>query len=146
MNRRKEKRIMKEQVRRGVFETNSSSTHSITMCLESEYDKWLNGETFLRTIESEFGYYDLDELKRPRKGKFYTKEQVIQFLKLKGYSEEELDFDSKEEMEDFFYEKYFVSVDQYNENKVKGYYEEFEEKYTLGSGENIVAFGYYGYN
>lgn len=29
-----------QTLRRGVFETNSSSTHSITMCLESEYEKW----------------------------------------------------------------------------------------------------------
>ena len=35
---------MKRQVRRGVFETNSSSTHSITMCMKSDYDKWVAGE------------------------------------------------------------------------------------------------------
>ncbi len=35
---------MKRQVRRGVFETNSSSVHSITMCAKSDYDKWKNGE------------------------------------------------------------------------------------------------------
>ena len=35
---------MKRQVRRGVFETNSSSVHSITMCMRSEYDKWKKGE------------------------------------------------------------------------------------------------------
>ena len=33
-------------VRRGTFETNSSSTHSITMCTESDYDKWKNGEMY----------------------------------------------------------------------------------------------------
>lgn len=35
---------MKRTVRRGVFETNSSSVHSITMCTDSEFDKWVNGE------------------------------------------------------------------------------------------------------
>ena len=35
---------MRRQVRRGVFETNSSSVHSITMCTKSDYDKWRNGE------------------------------------------------------------------------------------------------------
>lgn len=38
---------MKRQIRRGVFETNSSSTHSITMCMESDYDKWVNGKLVL---------------------------------------------------------------------------------------------------
>lgn len=35
---------MRRQVRRGVFETNSSSVHSITMCSESDFDRWVNGE------------------------------------------------------------------------------------------------------
>ena len=33
-----------EQIRRGIFETNSSSTHSITMCSDSDYEKWKKGE------------------------------------------------------------------------------------------------------
>ena len=35
---------MKRQIRRGVFETNSSSVHSLTMCTQSDYDRWKNGE------------------------------------------------------------------------------------------------------
>ena len=31
---------MKRQIRRGVFETNSSSTHSLTMCSEEEFEAW----------------------------------------------------------------------------------------------------------
>lgn len=34
---------MKFQVRRGVFETNSSSVHSITMCSASDFDNWRTG-------------------------------------------------------------------------------------------------------
>lgn len=30
---------MKEVIRRGIFETNSSSVHSITMCSDDEYNK-----------------------------------------------------------------------------------------------------------
>ena len=48
-------------VRKNVFETNSSSTHSITMCSENEYDKWKSGELFYKRC------YE----------KFYTKEQII---------------------------------------------------------------------
>ena len=134
---------MREQVRRGVFETNSSSTHSITMCLESEYDKWLKGETFL--FRYLYGYYDTDESKRPIEGKFYTKEQVVEFLKLKGYSEEELNLKEEDEMEEIFSEEEFFNYSQYN-NQFLSYYEDFKEKYQLESGENVVAFGYYGDN
>ena len=35
---------MKRQIRRGVYETNSSSTHSLTMCSEEEFEQWKNGE------------------------------------------------------------------------------------------------------
>lgn len=35
---------MKRQIRCGVFETNSSSTHSICICTKEDYDKWKNGE------------------------------------------------------------------------------------------------------
>ena len=31
---------MKVKVRKGVFETNSSSTHSLTMCLGTDFDEW----------------------------------------------------------------------------------------------------------
>ena len=37
---------MKEVIRRGIFETNSSSVHSITMCSDDEYSKWKNGEVY----------------------------------------------------------------------------------------------------
>lgn len=36
--------MSKNSIRRGVFETNSSSTHSLTMCSENEYDKWERGK------------------------------------------------------------------------------------------------------
>lgn len=32
------------KVRRGVFETNSSSTHSLTICSRKEYDAWKRGD------------------------------------------------------------------------------------------------------
>jgi hypothetical protein len=35
---------MKIKVRKSVFETNSSSVHSITMCSKSIYDEWIRGD------------------------------------------------------------------------------------------------------
>lgn len=34
------------QVRQGVFETNSSSTHTLTICSKDDFDKWKHGEVF----------------------------------------------------------------------------------------------------
>ena len=38
---------MKRQIRRGVFETNSSSTHSLTIVSQEDYDKWKKGEMLI---------------------------------------------------------------------------------------------------
>lgn len=38
---------MKTQIRKGTFETNSSSVHSLVMCNKSDYDKWEQGKVFL---------------------------------------------------------------------------------------------------
>lgn len=35
---------MKIKIRRGVFETNSSSVHSLVMCTDDDYYKWKKGE------------------------------------------------------------------------------------------------------
>ena len=45
---------MKEVTRRGVFETNSSSVHSITMCSDDEYNKWKKGELYFDRCAEEF--------------------------------------------------------------------------------------------
>ena len=34
-------------IRYGVFETNSSSTHSLIICTNEEYNKWIDGEMVL---------------------------------------------------------------------------------------------------
>lgn len=62
---------MKRQIRRGVFETNSSSVHSLTMCTQSDYDRWKNGELI-------YDYWDgklipIDELDDDYdEGRYYT--------------------------------------------------------------------------
>ena len=38
------------QVRQGVFETNSSSTHSITMCTKNEFNEWVDGKITTRQL------------------------------------------------------------------------------------------------
>lgn len=35
---------MKIKIRRNVFETNSSSVHSLTLCTDSEFEQWKRGE------------------------------------------------------------------------------------------------------
>ena len=129
---------MKEQIRRGVFETNSSSTHSLTMCLKSDYDKWVNGEVMLYT-----GWgYEYPEDNRPKQNHFYTKEQVIEFEKSRNHSpSNDMDGNSKEA------EEYLKNNEWYTyENYDDKYLEWYEDTFTTPSGEIVVAFGQYGYD
>ena len=67
---------MKRQVRRGVFETNSSSVHSITMCSDEEYDKWIKGELV---------YDGYEEKLIPVKDKDPTDEEDERYLSIDEY-------------------------------------------------------------
>lgn len=42
------------QVRKSLFETNSSSTHSLVMCTNEDFEKFQNGETCLDIYEEKF--------------------------------------------------------------------------------------------
>ena len=42
---------MKKQTRVGVFETNSSSTHSLTICTEDDFERFKSGELRLNRRE-----------------------------------------------------------------------------------------------
>ena len=41
-----------KQIRNSIFETNSSSVHSLTFCTVEEYNKFLNGELYLDTYNN----------------------------------------------------------------------------------------------
>lgn len=43
-----------KQIRNGVFETNSSSTHSLTIASQEEYDKWEKGELLIDSDSMKF--------------------------------------------------------------------------------------------
>lgn len=50
-----------KQIRKGVFETNSSSTHSITICTQEEFDKFMNGELVYDSWEDKLVPVDSQE-------------------------------------------------------------------------------------
>jgi len=42
------------QIRSGVFETNSSSTHSMTVCMKSDFERFKNGEMLFQYYKDKF--------------------------------------------------------------------------------------------
>ena len=123
------------QIRHGVFETNSSSTHSISICKKSEYDAWVRGEVYLND-----GWWSKVENEDKNK-KFLTKEEAMKLIADSGYYEDVYSLD-EEELSEVFYDECIYDVESYG--NMCEYYEEYAEEYTTDSGETIIAFGYYG--
>lgn len=134
---------MKRQIRRGVFETNSSSTHSLTMCSEEEFEQWKNGELLFDEWGSE-SFVKANSLSDDDK-KYATQD----------YENHKDEFskdwsDLSESAKEKYYTKYAKENNIVDED-VKTYeewrhsnLETFVDRYTSKSGDKIVAFGKYG--
>lgn len=132
------------QIRQGVFETNSSSTHSITMCSKDEYKKWMSGELYL----NDDGWWGLDCMIDAKDKTFITKDEAISLLggyKYCDYSEETLRNLDDEELHEEFYENGIYSCEDYWERRCE-WFETFENDFTTESGDEVVAFGFYGHD
>ena len=126
------------QIRQGVFETNSSSTHSITIASESDFDKWKNGDVYLNE-----GWWSGSN--NPNEDKtFLTKDEAINLLEYYGYykGNENLSDMSDAEINDVFRNREIYTF----ENYWSDYLENYEERYTTEHGDVVVAFGQYGYD
>lgn len=123
---------MKMQIRRGVFETNSSSVHSITMCTGSDFDRWTDGELLFWEDEKKFG----------------TREEIIENLKKSTWYDGKLrypniNWDDEDQVSDIFNDENIKTFNQYFQND---WFKTYWEAYTTPGGENVVAFGYYGHD
>ena len=95
------------QIRQGVFETNSSSTHALAICTQEEWDKLQSGE------------YVVDEW---------------DITKMFNANDEAVKNDE--------YARY-VTYDELYDCKP---FEFFTRHFTSPSGDEMVAWGFYGYD
>ena len=138
---------MKKQIRVGVFESNSSSTHSLTIVSEDEFKKWKNGEVVFNRWQETFV-----ENKEPS----FTEDDVIDFYddikerfwkswdQLSGSEKQEFVNRYKDEVLDDEDEE-FMSYDRYM-NYYNDYLDTYVKYFTSPSGDKMVAFGYYGHD
>jgi hypothetical protein len=109
-------------VRRGVFETNSSSVHSLTIVTEEEFEKW-----------NEYNYmYD---------GKVYTFEEAKEKLAEEYKFLNTAEYVSRDEWEEVLSDWNFKTTENFNND-----YEDFTEYFVTPSGDKMVAFGYFGHD
>ena len=137
-------------MRRNVFETNSSSTHSLTMCMKEDYDRWM----------SEGNLYLVNKLTNTPGPfpKFVTREELLALLAKEPYAPDLANIDpdeyNEDNDEDDDYKDRESIIDEYLSDY--GYYtsatynsqelEEFDEVYTLPDGQQVIAFGYFGHD
>ena len=119
---------MKRQIRTNVFETNSSSVHSLTMCSMADYEKWKEGELWFDKYEDKFiTPFDPEE-------KYAENIDGLSDYNKREFIEECLIDEGIYRNEDEFFESNDYRMDT------------FVDFYTSESGDKIVAFGYYGYD
>lgn len=136
---------MKRQIRRCTFETNSSSTHSLSMCSKEEFEKWENGELLFNEWSEEFvSPQEMSDRDKQRAEQHYedTKNEYS-----KNWS------DLSDEAKKKYYKKYAIENDlidedakTYEEWENDGYLETFVKSYETKSGDTIFAFGKFGYD
>ena len=100
---------MKRQIRRGVYETNSSMCHALSIVTEQEYQDWELGKLIFDTWD-----YEL-----------ITKDQS--------------DIDDDDD------DRYAKDPEEYFD-KYSEYFETYKREFTTPSGDNMIAFGYYGHD
>ena len=123
---------MRTAIRQGVFETNSSSTHSLTLCTVQDYRRWKDGDVYLSIYN--------------KKGlpKFCTEEQALEWINWNKYSwapeeYENLDDHLAEYYDIYTREKFFDYICD------NGFERIGVQSITEGDVE-IVAFGYFGHD
>ncbi|MCR1959860.1 hypothetical protein CWE04_11435 [Thomasclavelia cocleata] len=125
---------MKKIIRNNTFETNSSSTHSLTMCLKSDYEAWQRGEV----VSTENVYlYKGDKT-------FITIDEALDFIKTEEYYKNKIkdyNLTDKKSIRILLDDLDFGFYDDDNYEL-----EKFYDEFTTSSGEIVVAFGEYGYD
>lgn len=136
------------QIRRGVFETNSSSTHSLTICTEDQFNDWKAGKIFYDDYQE--GFVDKVQLTDQEKVKA-EKDYKEHFETVAFYKKWDELNDSEREA---WYQGYYISAIRNSEDDIVTYREYFGgggletyvQFYTTPKGEKLVVFGKYGYN
>ena len=131
---------MKRQIRQAVWETNSSSTHTCCICSKDEFEKWKRGQLLYDKYKEELVSKDMlkDKKYRPKLKAKYDSIKDSFWKEFEDLTEEEL----KRFCDKYFDEDDFINYDTWAKSDDLDLY---IQEYTTEQGEEIVAFGKYGY-
>lgn len=144
-----------KQIRCNVFETNSSSTHTLAICTEDEYKKWQEGkmlfnkwnETFIKNSINitKQDKVEAEERYNTYKGKYYKDwselteaerdEYIYNYIAQQRRQEKSLSF-----------EEDGLTYQEFMQNCSNDGLETETSHYTSPSGDKLVITCAYGYN
>lgn len=128
------------KIRYGVFETNSSSVHSLVMCSENEYNDFIHDKLLYSCWKHEF------ITKKEALDKLFDrlKDNLSFQYKFGEVSRKDLDNILLNELQYYLADECGIYTSDYYFNELE--FETFEQKYIASNGEVIYAFGYYGHD
>ncbi|MGN0005028.1 MAG: hypothetical protein ACI37Z_03560 [Candidatus Gastranaerophilaceae bacterium] len=131
--------MSKFSIRRGVFETNSSSTHSLSVCDKTDFDEWVNGK-----LIADMSRWDLELIKflTPEEAK---KEAFSRYQEEYHFSQQKMEDLYLSNKENFFKENHLFTFEAYKQTVYQTLYEAdtYRQEKQIG-GQDVVIFGHYG--
>lgn len=131
-------------IRREVFETNSSTSHSCVIITADQYKRWEEDGLYYYPPNKWYDPFEkLSEDQKPIGGCLYTQEEVLRFYKLIGYECDLSLYAEEESAEDDFIREMgdFIGYENWSEDE---YLENDTNYYTTPGGEEIVVCCKYG--
>lgn len=133
-------------IRRNVFETNSSSTHSLIICSDKTYNAWLDGKVVYDRYDEKFV-----EAKQPTEHDFH-KAEVMYMENKSDYMKDWKDLAPEMQLA-YFKENVMEENDPYQyrtyddyRNEMDSMEESFERTYETEHGDVVHILGYMGYD
>lgn len=144
-----------KQIRKNVFETNSSSTHTLAICTEDEYKKWQEGKMLFNKWNETFIKNSINITERDRKeaeerytlykGKYYKDWSELTEAERDEYTYNYIAQQRRQE-KSFSFEEDGLTYQEFMQDCSNGGLETETSRYTSPSGDKLVITCAYGYN
>ena len=144
-----------KQIRKNVFETNSSSTHTLAICTEDEYKDWKDGKLLFNKWRETFVKNSIKITKQDReeaercytqyKGKYYKDWSELTDAEREEYTYNHIAQQRRQE-KSLSFEEDGLTYQEFMQNCNNDGLETETAHYTSPSGDNLVITCAYGYN
>lgn len=144
-----------KQIRKNIFETNSSSTHTLAICTEDEYKDWKDGKLLFNKWNETFVKNSIKITKQDKveaekryntcKGKYYKDWSELTEAEREEYTYNYIAQQRRQE-KSLSFEEDGLTYQEFMQNCNNDGLETETSHYTSPSGDKLVITCAYGYN